>query len=74
MMAFDPLTILTKQQDKDKINWKYEGTLVTEEEAIHKRWTESCVQLYKYKLKTDANIINNADNIGNRKALFVTNT
>ena len=46
-------------QHSDKVNWKYKGKLLTEEKAIPKSWMEYCMDMYDYKLKTDANILKN---------------
>ena len=52
--AFNTLKLLT---------YDNKGTLLTEEKAINKRWTEYCTQLYIFKLKTDANVLQNEDKI-----------
>ena len=40
---------------------------MTEDKAIHKRWTEYCTKLYSYKLQTDASILKNEDDVENRE-------
>ena len=41
--------------------------LLTEEKAIHSQWTEYCIELYSYKLRTDAIISKNVNKIENRQ-------
>ena len=43
------------------------GKLLTEDTAIHKRGAENWTELYKYKLKTDASILNSEDDMENRE-------
>ena len=52
-----------RQQTKTKLIDNIKGKLITEEKAIHKRWTEYCMELYKYKLKTDADILKNEERL-----------
>ena len=57
-MAFDTLKLPNRsQQIKTTLIEDVKGKLLTEEEVIHKRWTEYCTELYNYKLKTGANIL-----------------
>ena len=65
--AFDTLKSVTgAQQTKTKLIENTNSKLLAEEKAIHKRWTEYCMGLYNYKIKTDADIMNNKDKIENR--------
>ena len=56
--AFNTLKLLTQRQQTKKLIENMKGKL-TEESDTHKRWTEYCMELYNYKLKTYANILKN---------------
>ena len=61
--AFDTLKLLTRpQQPRATIIEDKEGTLLTEETATIRRWTEYCGELYNHKLNPDTSTPNNATN------------
>ena len=39
-----------------------EGSLLTEETAVNRRWTEYCEELYNFELRPDTSILDNAYN------------
>ena len=63
---FNTLKLPTQRQQTTLIE-NTKGKLVTEEKAIHKHWTEYCTELCYYKLKADANIVENEDKIESRE-------
>ena len=66
--AFDTLKLLTRQQQtKTELIENTKGKHLTEEKAIHKRWTECCTELCNYKLRTNARTLKNEDSIENRE-------
>ena len=68
--AFNTLKLLTqRQQTKTNFIENAKDTLLTEENAIHKRWTEYCTEPYNYKLKTDASMLKSEDDIANRETI-----
>ena len=66
--AFNTLKLLTQRQHtKTNLIENAKSELLTENKAIHKRWTEYCTELYNYKLKTDASILESEDDVENRE-------
>ena len=61
--AFDTLKRMTKpHQNRSTGIEDKNGNLLTEEQAIIKRWTEYCKDLYNYKIRPDTNILDNGTN------------
>ena len=64
--SVNTLKLLTQRQ-QTKLIENTKDKFLTENKAIHKRWTEYCTELYNHKLKTEANIFRIEDNRENRE-------
>ncbi|KAL8610857.1 hypothetical protein ACOMHN_056712 [Nucella lapillus] len=62
-VAFKSLKTLSKiQQAKSSVIKDNNGSLLTEETEVLRRWTEYCQELYNYELKPDTSFLKNASN------------